>query len=131
MKNDYFLVKSMIFQNRVCDPSIILSDDCGDSLNATLKFSDGSFQYVAFENRSEVNTIILQPVRTTFVKMTITSVYSTVDNGAQILKFFGYINTGTARKFDDCSFVLLEITFDLGVLKIVLTLHLKAKIPYF
>eukprot|EP00493_Phyllostaurus_siculus_P020085 UN20407 len=32
----------MQFQNRDCGSSM----DCGDSLSATLEFSDGSFQYV-------------------------------------------------------------------------------------
>merc|ERR1712117_277590 len=80
------MITSMQFQNRDCGPNL----DCGDSLGATLEFSDGSFQYVTFNDRNGINTIALQPVQTSFVKMSITSVYSTADNGAQILKFFGY-----------------------------------------
>merc|ERR1719361_1649010 len=84
------MITSMQFQNRDCGSSM----DCGDSLSATLEFSDGSFQYVTFNDRSGINTIALQPVLTSFVKMTITSVYSTADNGASILKFFGYLPAG-------------------------------------
>jgi len=77
-------ITSIQFKNRDCGLS-----DCGDSRSATLQFSDGSTQTVQFDDRNGLNDIKLQPVETTFVKMTITSVYSTVDNGAQILKFFG------------------------------------------
>lgn len=80
-------ITSMKFQNRVC------TGTCGESRTATLAFSDGSTQDVQFQLRYDVNTIAIAPISTTFVKMTIKQVYNTVDNGANMLTFFGYHTT--------------------------------------
>jgi len=90
------VITSMQFRNRICN-----IHNCGESMAAKLEFSDGSTQTVNFQSRSGLNEIALKPVETIFVKMTITSVYSTSYNGASILKFFGYHAAGYGYGLSD------------------------------
>lgn len=85
------VIRKIVFQNRVC-PGL----DCGDTARGTLKF-DHSVHTFDVHNRHGVNNEWIQAVVTQKVRFRVDSVYSSVDNGAQILRFYGYGKSGYGK----------------------------------
>jgi len=61
-----------------------------DNKDITLSFSDGTSQTFTLENRDDIQSFDIVPVPSSFVKLTVVSVYSTVNNGARQIRFYGH-----------------------------------------
>ena len=61
-----------------------------DNRQITLSFSDGSTQsFVLQDNIRSIQSFAVSPVQTSFVRLTVDSVYETVNNGARQIIFYG------------------------------------------
>ena len=56
----------------------------------TLSFSDGTSQTFTLENREDIQSFAIVPVQSSFVNLTVVSVYGTINNGARQIRFYGY-----------------------------------------
>jgi len=62
-----------------------------DNRDITLSFSDGTSQTFTLENRNDIQSFDIVPVQSSFVKLTVVSVYSTLNNGARQIRFYGTV----------------------------------------
>ena len=61
-----------------------------DNRQITLSFSDGSNQsFVLQDDVRSIQSFAVRPVQTSFVRLTVDSVYETVNNGAAQISFYG------------------------------------------
>ena len=61
-----------------------------DNGQITLSFSDGSTQsFVLQDDVRSIQSFVVSPVQTSFVRLTVESVYETVHNGARQIIFYG------------------------------------------
>ena len=62
-----------------------------DNQQITLSFSDGSSQsFTLQDNTNAVQSFVISPVQTSFVRLSVDSVYETLNNGARQIIFYGY-----------------------------------------
>ena len=61
-----------------------------DNQRITLSFSDGSTQsFVLQDDINSIQSFVVSPVQTSFVRLTVDSAYETVNNGARQIIFYG------------------------------------------